>query len=941
MSTPFKIMLLGLCMSVTGLWAQKQASFPVSTLGTYAGSEKWILFNEEMNVPALSLWNQYGDAMGLGADDDMSLTRSETDALGWSHYRFQQLYKGVPVEFAVYNIHEKVGRAVKGNGEIAKNIDVQVAPVLSYDEAFALALQCIGAKTYYWEVPHYEYMKQLATDDPTATFYPQGELLIVDADFNPRNRPSYHLAWKFEIYAAEPEGRDWVYVDAHNGSIIKELDLVMHESIPATAETRYSGTREIITDSTENGYVLRDDTRGRGVLTFDAVDSTDISYAVDFVDEDNYWANANMRADDAATDAHWAAEQYFDYLRDRHGINSYDNQGSKLICYVHYDINWRNASWAGFWTRYGDAGGNPWTHVDVVGHEFTHGFTWAHSALLYMDEPGGLNESFSDIVGEALQHYAHGGVVDWLETPAPVDTIRSFIDPKAYKDPDTYLGEHWEFGDSDNGGVHTNSGVQNHWFYLLTEGGSGTNDNGDSYTVEGLGMITAMDIVMRNMTTYLFPTAGYYDAREGSLQAAEDLFGSCSFEYQQVANAWYAVGVGAPVNAQDFTVLEVEGYDLCIVDGMAPVKMKVKHLGCDSTGPLTLLLTMLKTNPNVSVTDTLDIPQGVGPGEVIEYEFTKEFNFSKKGEHSLIGKVVSAGDLNNGNDISRPTLIHNLSPVSNQDFRFHSRIALRTFRDSMAFYVGDFAHLLVWFNAGRDSTYGIRIEGDRLRYANPVYDGQDLFDINPRLGTQICFCVDAGGLDSLGLQFDLRQTYSSDLEMTVGEDQPKSSALRVMADTSELGRFFPRTHDMDDWETVNLDLEDYLGSQFVLCFETRTLVSLAESEDSIGDRVYLDNIEFIGKEVSASLLPIKETGSLVVYPNPTTDDIVIEIPSSGNGFAEVVVTDIDGCVLQKHKMMLTPGMNRAQFNIATVSSGVYFVEVRTAQETMVGKIIKQ
>ena len=59
--------------------------------------------------------------------------------------------------------------------------------------------------------------------------------------------------------------------------------------------------------------------------------------------------------------------------------------------------------------------------------------------------------------------------------------------PNAFSDPDTYLGGNWWTDEADNGGVHSNSGVQNFWFYLLVEGGTGTHDHGESYSVNGMG----------------------------------------------------------------------------------------------------------------------------------------------------------------------------------------------------------------------------------------------------------------------------------------------------------------------------------------------------------------------------------------------------------------------------------------------------------------------
>jgi len=102
----------------------------------------------------------------------------------------------------------------------------------------------------------------------------------------------------------------------------------------------------------------------------------------------------------------------------------------------------------------------------------------------------------------------------------------------------------WYAGAWDNGGVHTNSGVQNYWFYLLCNGGNGTNDIGNSYNVSSIGMTAAAAIAYRTLSLYLNSYSQYSDARLYSIQAAIDLYGSCSNEVIQVTNAWYAVGVG-------------------------------------------------------------------------------------------------------------------------------------------------------------------------------------------------------------------------------------------------------------------------------------------------------------------------------------------------------------------------------------------------------------
>ena len=139
------------------------------------------------------------------------------------------------------------------------------------------------------------------------------------------------------------------------------------------------------------------------------------------------------------------------------------------------------------------------------------------------------------------------GGVDWLVAAEVTHNdagLRSFENPQQHGQPSTYLGNGWYAAANDFGGVHINGGVQNHWFYLLSQGGSGTNEYGYDYSVTGIGIEKAAQIAYRNLTYYLSPASQYIHAREGSIQAAIDLYGETSNEVLQVTNAWCAVGVG-------------------------------------------------------------------------------------------------------------------------------------------------------------------------------------------------------------------------------------------------------------------------------------------------------------------------------------------------------------------------------------------------------------
>ena len=269
-----------------------------------------------------------------------------------------------------------------------------------------------------------------------------------------------------------------------------------------------------------------------------------------------------------ALDVHWGMEKTYDFYMSVFNRNSYDGNGSVIKQFVNPQI--LNGSFgypnnASAWPSpynfmtYGMGDGvgfKPLVGLDVEGHEFTHMVVAnnGNGGLLYQGESGALNESFADIFGTCVEF--HSGVnPDWNigeDVVIGPPFMRSMSNPNAAAHPDTYNGLHWVNPANlsyDNGGVHINSGVQNFWFYLLSQGGNGTNDLGNSYSVTGIGINQARRIAYRNLTTYLGSNSNYLAAYNGSLQAAEDLYGNPSTQYNAVRAAWYAVGIGSNPNA--------------------------------------------------------------------------------------------------------------------------------------------------------------------------------------------------------------------------------------------------------------------------------------------------------------------------------------------------------------------------------------------------------
>ncbi|MCL4106323.1 UNVERIFIED_CONTAM: hypothetical protein GTU68_003484 [Idotea baltica] len=281
-----------------------------------------------------------------------------------------------------------------------------------------------------------------------------------------------------------------------------------------------------------NLFRLQEAGRGNGIRTFNLQNGTNYGNAVDFTDNDNVWNNVNANLDQYATDAHWGAEKTYDFFWNNFSRNSIDGNGFQLVSYIHYDNNYVNAFWDGQRMTYGDGNGSftPLTALDVAGHEIAHGLTTFSANLVYQNESGALNESFSDIFGNAIENEARPTQWSWaIGEDMTNNGIRNMQNPGNFGDPDTYLGTNYYIGAADNGGVHTNSGVQNKWYYIM---------------VAAQGFTKSSAIAFRNLTVYLTPNSDHDDARFYAIQAATDLYGPCGPEVIATTNAWYAVGVG-------------------------------------------------------------------------------------------------------------------------------------------------------------------------------------------------------------------------------------------------------------------------------------------------------------------------------------------------------------------------------------------------------------
>ena len=273
--------------------------------------------------------------------------------------------------------------------------------------------------------------------------------------------------------------------------------------------------------------------------------------------ESGVWATSTSSTSWPVADsvsAAWALGQAYDYYLSSHARDSYDGFGADVFALVRYGSNVENAFWdPGVRALFFGDGDKFAGSIDVVAHELTHAVISYSADLHYEGQSGALNEAWADVFGELVEDYATGSN-DWLvgsELSAP---IRNMMSPGSISTSfGPYPSKMSQFitTSADAGGVHLNSSIINHCFYLLAEGLNGA-----------IGSEAAGRIFYRALTAHLTTYAQFKDARIACVTAAQELYGSGSTEAQRVGEAFDRVEIGvaaASPGPADFS--EVAGPD--------------------------------------------------------------------------------------------------------------------------------------------------------------------------------------------------------------------------------------------------------------------------------------------------------------------------------------------------------------------------------------------
>ncbi|MFZ4106313.1 M4 family metallopeptidase [Flavobacterium sp.] len=912
-------------------------------------------------------------------------TYSNLDETGRKHERLQQFYKGIKIEFGVVITHSINNEVYMINGEVYNASTINTIPSLSSEQAFNIILNSKNNTQYLWDSP----------EDALAMNYkkPTGELLILPNV----TTGAINLAYKFDIYTTQPLARDEIYIDAQNGTTLYSNPIIKHahdivrkpinlnESMEVTASvtgtannTKYSGSRNIKTTLSSGKYILKDDTRGGGVQTFNSA-RTPTYPTTNFTDLDNNWTTAefnNTNKDIGALDAHWGAEMTYDFWKNIFNRDSFDDKGTMLRSYVHYRTNANtslvNAFWNGSVMSYGDGNNSVsiLTSIDVCAHEIGHGICSSTANLAYQNQSGAINEGLSDIWGACIEHYGRTGSLNgpfatgvWkIAEDLGASPFRSMSSPNTLGDPDTYLGNNWidtgdegnctPSGSNDQCGVHTNSGVLNHWYYILTVGKSATNNAPSpiSYSVTGIGMAKSAQIVYYAERDYLTSNATYLDMRNATLQVANNLYCGSSSEVIAVTNAWHAVNVGN----------QYVGYPTDV-----SLKKIVQPLSIECGASYNSILTFENSGTNsissVGISYTIDgnSPTNLSWSGSLSSCQTIDFPISigslSRGTHFITYTITTNSDGNSNNNTKTALILVNEAGIVNSINTFESTsdnlISFDKANTNTLWQRGQAAGTILNSTvSGGSNVYGTNLSGlypdgmtsylvsqcyDLTQYQNPVLKFDMAFDFEP-------------DYDYLNVEYSINGgttwTILGDATSTLTWYNSSNVPNGTNCENCVGAQWTGAGGDSNTAGGVNSDKTNYSWDMTDFGYggtmpQSNIIFRFNFVSDAgvTNEGVIIDNFVITGTPALANAENTFET--FTISPNPTTGIVLVKLSTSED--VKVDLFDIRGRKCFNTIYQNSNSIFNQEVNIGQLEKGMYLLNVTSEGKTATKKVIIQ
>ncbi|MCB0896085.1 MAG: M4 family metallopeptidase [Nocardioidaceae bacterium] len=464
-----------------------------------------------------------------------TVTDRVTDPSGATHVRMDRTYRGLPVLGGDLVVHQGSAGAFRG---VSQTLD---------------------------DAPHLSTTPQVTRAAARARIPARAEStrLVVDATSG-----AGRLAWEVLSGGTQKDGtpsRLATYVDATTGAVIRREQQI--QTVDGSGQTLYSGTVQLSVTKSGTTYQLKNDGVRGNTYTTDMNNKSD-SYVCQLfgfncatgtliTSTSTVFGNGtNSNRASAGADAQYGSNETWDYYKQTFNRDGIFGNGAGSYNRVHYGSKYVNAFWDGTKMTYGDGDGTnygPLVSLDVAGHEMSHGVTENTAGLTYSGESGGLNEATSDIFGTMVEFFANNANDPGDYLIGEEFDLKNHVGFRRMDNPaaDGSSLNCWS-SSAGNVDVHYSSGIGNHFFYLLSEGSGAKTLNGVAYnsptcngsTVTGIGHDAAAKIWYRALTVYMTSSTNYAGARTATLNAAKDLYGQGSTQYNAVAAAWSAVSVG-------------------------------------------------------------------------------------------------------------------------------------------------------------------------------------------------------------------------------------------------------------------------------------------------------------------------------------------------------------------------------------------------------------
>jgi len=522
-------------------------------------------------------------------EEDIEITDMTRDDIGFTHIKTSQLHRGIEIygtEFSFhFNDRKEIFTGRLSKVDPALNLD----PSMTADQVISIAIRYLKSEGKWREItPRARHLFD--------NIEPSGKLSILTSEHK-KSQLVYEVIVQANII------EKWKFlIDAQEGRILKAFNTSPSDGPTTATATDLNGISMTIDTYLENGtYYLMNTAESM----YDAIGNEGIIMTLDYnhsSDDFGYTTSAsNTWNNPAAVSAHAYAKLSYQYHSETFGRNSINGNGGNIISFVNQadedGSGMDNAYWNGQHLHFGNGGTylkNLAGGLDVVAHEMGHGVVSNTANLEYYGQSGAINETYADIFGAMVDRD------DWLigenvvkMAYYPSGAMRDMSNPHnggQTNDYNTWQPMHVSemyIGEEDNGGVHRNSGIGSHAYYLFAT----------AVTKE-----KAEQVFYRALVYYLTKNSKFIDLRMAVIQAAKDIYGDASQEVTDAINAFDQVGISEEEQtdyAQDFAVNPGPEYLLSYdTDTLNPNTLYKSTTA--GTGFSALTSTVMKNNVSVS-----------------------------------------------------------------------------------------------------------------------------------------------------------------------------------------------------------------------------------------------------------------------------------------------------------------------------------------------------